>query len=83
MDTLTRRQRSERLARVRGCDTVMLSLSWRCAGVSIRLHGRKLPWRPNLVFVGSCRALFVRGCFWLMCGGCALARMPMLPLEFG
>lgn len=33
-------------------------------GVRYRLHGRKLPGNPDLVFAGLRKVIFVHGCFW-------------------
>jgi len=85
MDTLTREQRSERMARVRGRDTkpeLAVRSRLHALGYRYRLHDRKLPGSPDLVFAGRRKALFVHGCFWHMHEGCALARMPKSRLEF-
>lgn len=85
MDTLTREQRSERMARVRGRDTkpeLAVRNRLHMLGYRYRLHDRKLPGSPDLVFAGRRKALFVHGCFWHMHEGCALARMPKSRLEF-
>lgn len=34
------------------------------AGYRYRLHGRKLPGRPDLVFSARRKVVFVHGCFW-------------------
>ena len=85
MDTLTREQRSERMARVRGRDTkpeLAVRKRLHALGYRYRLHDRKLPGSPDLVFASRRKALFVHGCFWHMHEGCALARMPKSRLEF-
>lgn len=85
MDTLTREQRSERMARVRGRDTkpeLAVRNRLHALGYRYRLHDRKLPGSPDLVFAGRRKALFVHGCFWHMHEGCTLARMPKSRLEF-
>jgi DNA mismatch endonuclease (patch repair protein) len=79
MDTLSRRQRSERMALVRGKDT---KPEWRVRrlahglGYRYRLHRRDLPGTPDLVFAGRRKVIFVHGCFWHRHKGCALARLP-------
>jgi len=45
-------------------------------GYRYRLHGRKLPGRPDLVFAGRRKVIFVHGCFWHRHEGCSLARLP-------
>lgn len=52
------------------------------AGYRYRLHGIKLPGRPDLVFPGRRKVIFVHGCFWHRHEGCRLARLPKSRLEF-
>lgn len=33
-------------------------------GIGYRLHGRELPGKPDLVFAGRRKVVFVHGCFW-------------------
>jgi DNA mismatch endonuclease (patch repair protein) len=33
-------------------------------GYRFRLHRKDLPGKPDLVFPGRCKAIFVHGCFW-------------------
>jgi DNA mismatch endonuclease (patch repair protein) len=85
MDTLTPEQRSERMAKVRGRDTkpeLAVRRRLHAMGYRYRLHDKKLPGSPDLVFAGRRKALFVHGCFWHMHEGCALARMPKSRLDF-
>lgn len=85
MDTLTPEQRSERMGKVRGRDTkpeLAVRRRLHAMGYRYRLHDKKLPGSPDLVFAGRRKALFVHGCFWHMHEGCALARMPKSRLEF-
>jgi DNA mismatch endonuclease, patch repair protein len=87
MDTLTKKQRSERMARIRHKDTapelavrrLVYSLGYR-----YRLHGRKLPGRPDLVFPARKRVIFVHGCFFHRHSdpSCRLARLPKSRLGF-
>jgi len=85
MDTLTVAQRSDRMARVRGKDTgpelVVRRLVHRL-GYRYRLHQRDLPGRPDLVFTGRGKVIFVHGCFWHRHKRCALARLPKSRGEF-
>lgn len=67
MDTLSPKDRSERMARVRGQNTgperavrsVLFSMGYR-----YRLHGADLPGRPDIVLRSRRCAIFVHGCFW-------------------
>lgn len=64
-DTLSPQERSERMSRVRNKDTkpemrvrrLVHSLRYR-----YRLHYGKLPGRPDLVFPGRGKVIFVHGC---------------------
>lgn len=81
MDTLTLDERSERMARIRGKDTKPELLVRRLIhgmGYRYRLHGKGLPGRPDLVFPGHRKVIFVHGCFWHRHPdpACKLARLP-------
>ena len=52
------------------------------AGLRYRLHDRRLPGSPDLVFPSRRIAFFVHGCFWHRHVGCAAARLPKTRLEF-
>ncbi|WP_280800264.1 MULTISPECIES: very short patch repair endonuclease [unclassified Mesorhizobium] len=41
-----------------------------------RLHRKELPGRPDIVFVGRRKAIFVHGCFWHRHLGCSKTTMP-------
>lgn len=51
-------------------------------GYRYRLHDRKLPGTPDLVFPGRKKVIFVHGCFWHQHDGCKLARMPKSRMPF-
>lgn len=51
-------------------------------GLRHRLHVRKLPGCPDLVFPARRLALFVHGCFWHGHQGCSKATMPKTRAEF-
>ncbi len=85
-DSLSREERSQRMALVRAKGTkpemivrrLVHSLRYR-----YRLHDRAVPGRPDLVFKGRRKVIFVHGCFWHRHGeGCALTRMPKSRLDF-
>ena len=85
MDNLTPAERSERMSRVKGRNTgpervvrrVVSSLGFR-----YRLGMKGVPGRPDLVFKGRRKAIFVHGCFWHRHAGCALARLPKTRQDF-
>lgn len=85
MDTLTPEQRSERMSRVRARDTkpeMIVRRLLHAKGFRYRLHDRRLPGTPDLVFSGRRKAIFIHGCFWHRHEGCHLARIPKSKVEF-
>lgn len=87
MDTLSPAQRSERMARVRSKDTKPERAVRRLAhalGYRYRLHQAYLPGRPDLVFPGRHKVVFVHGCFWHRheSATCKLARLPKSKSDF-
>jgi len=85
-DTLSTQERSERMGRVRGKDTKPEMLVRRLIhslGYRYRLHSRKLPGQPDLVFSGRRKIIFVHGCFWHRHDkSCPLTRWPKSRLDF-
>jgi DNA mismatch endonuclease (patch repair protein) len=87
MDTLTPEQRSERMSRVKSqgskAERLVRSLA-HGMGYRFRLHGGKLPGKPDLVFPGRKKVIFVHGCFWHRHPdpNCRLARMPKSRQDF-
>lgn len=53
-------------------------------GYRYRLHGSKLPGKPDLVFASKKKVVFVHGCFWHRHDdpNCTMARMPKSRLEY-
>ncbi len=51
-------------------------------GYRYRLHVSKLPGRPDLVFPGRRKVIFVHGCFWHRHKNCRLARLPKSRLDY-
>lgn len=46
------------------------------AGYRFRLHRKDLPGKPDLVFPGLRKVVFVHGCFWYQHSGCRHADWP-------
>lgn len=68
-DVHTPEQRSFNMSRIRGGDTqpeLRVRRILHAMGLRYRLHGKKLPGKPDLVFAGARAVLFVHGCFWHM-----------------
>lgn len=83
-DVLTPEQRRLNMSRVRARDTkpeMLIRRGLHARGLRYRLHDRKLPGRPDLVFPKYRAALFVHGCFW-HAHGCALSKLPATRQEF-
>jgi DNA mismatch endonuclease (patch repair protein) len=86
-DTLNKKERSARMALVRGKDTkpeLVVRGLVHGMGYRYRLHSASLPGKPDLVFASRKKVIFVHGCFWHRhpSSSCKLARMPKSRLEF-
>lgn len=66
-DILTKEQRQYCMSRIQGRDTkpemAVRKLVF-AMGYRYRLHVKKLPGKPDLVFPGRRKVIFVHGCFW-------------------
>ena len=84
-DILTPEQRSRNMSRVRSRDTkpeMQVRRLVYAMGYRYRLHRRDLPGRPDLVFPGRRKVIFVHGCFWHQHDGCRKASLPQTRREF-
>ncbi len=84
VDTVTPERRSEIMGRVHGKNTRPEMTVRRLVhgmGYRYRLHRADLPGKPDLVFPGRRKVLFVHGCFWHG-HKCALGRIPKSRVEF-
>ncbi|MHA6820120.1 very short patch repair endonuclease [Ralstonia pseudosolanacearum] len=77
--------RSENMSRIRGKDTqpemIVRRTLW-AAGLRYRLHDKRLPGKPDLVFPSQHTAVFVHGCFWHCHEGCRNFRIPKTRAEW-
>lgn len=77
-DPLSASERSKRMSLVRGSDTkpeyIVRKLVY-SMGYRYRLHAKDLPGKPDLVFRGRKKVIFVHGCFWHQ-HGCRHYRQP-------
>lgn len=67
VDTLSPAERSERMSRIRGKDTLPELCVRRflyARGFRYRLHRKDLPGRPDIVLPKYGAVVFVQGCFW-------------------
>ena len=72
------------MAAIRGADTkpeLIIRKGLHAKGLRYRLHDRKLPGRPDLVFPARRAVVFVHGCFWHG-HDCPLFVMPKTRTEF-
>ncbi|MDD5333173.1 MAG: very short patch repair endonuclease [Rhodoferax sp.] len=51
-------------------------------GYRYRLHDKRLPGKPDLVFAGRRKIVFVNGCFWHGHTGCRYAHLPKTRVNF-
>lgn len=78
-DVLTPAGRSAMMAKIRGKDTKPELAVRRLAhamGYRFRLHEKRLPGTPDLVFRSRRRVIFVHGCFWHRHPRCSDATTP-------
>lgn len=84
-DTVTALVRKKIMSSVRSRDTrpeVILRKALHKRGFRYRLHQRRLPGSPDLVFPRWHAVLFVHGCFWHRHEGCRRATTPSNNSEF-
>lgn len=83
-DVLTAEQRQLNMSRIRGRDTkpeMLVRQGLHARGLRYRLHDRKLPGCPDLVFPRHNAVVFVHGCFW-HAHGCAMSKLPTTRQDF-
>lgn len=84
MDHLTKTERSALMSKIRSKNTkpemAVRRLIW-AAGFRYRLHGKKLPGCPDLVFASMKKVIFVHGCFWHG-HKCRLQKLPKTRTKF-
>jgi DNA mismatch endonuclease (patch repair protein) len=86
MDTLSPKERSARMALIKGRDTkpeLLLRQIVSALGYRARLH-YDLPGRPDMAFPKRRKAIQMHGCFWHRhrARACPLARLPKSRLDF-
>jgi len=85
VDVVDPATRSRMMAGIRGKDTkpeILLRRAMHARGFRYRLHDRRLPGHPDLVFPRYHAAVFVHGCFWHRHEGCRFATTPATRPEF-
>jgi len=66
-DPLTPSQRRRNMSKIRATDTkpeLVVRRGLHARGLRFRLHDRRLPGTPDLVFASARAAVLVHGCFW-------------------
>lgn len=84
-DYLSTKQRSAAMSKVRSADTKpewILRCGLHRLGFRFRLHNRRLPGRPDLVFPKYRAVVFVHGCYWHRHSGCKDASTPKTNVAF-
>lgn len=84
-DVVDANTRSRMMAGIRGKNTtpeVRLRKALHRAGFRFRLHGPKLPGKPDIVLAKHRAAIFVHGCFWHRHEGCRNASVPKSNADF-
>ena len=84
MDTVESKTRSRIMASVRQKDTrpeILLRSALHRSGLRYRLHVKKLPGTPDLVFPQFHAVVFVHGCYWHS-HGCYKSTLPKTRREF-
>jgi len=87
MDTITKEERSEIMARVKSKNSrpeILVRSFLHRSGFRFRLHVKDLPGKPDIVLPKYKAVVFVNGCFWHghPDPSCKLARMPKSNVEF-
>ncbi|WP_119157874.1 very short patch repair endonuclease [Caldimonas tepidiphila] len=84
-DIVSAETRSRMMSGIRGTDTrpeMLVRRYLHAAGLRFRLHDRRLPGKPDLVFPGLRTVVFVHGCFWHRHPGCRFASVPASRKDF-
>ncbi len=85
MDRISISQRSGNMRKIRGKNTspeMAVRRLIRASGFGYRLHGKALPGKPDLVFKGRKKVVFIHGCFWHQHSNCRIAHIPKTNQEY-
>jgi DNA mismatch endonuclease (patch repair protein) len=85
LDKISSQRRSENMRQIRSKDTVpelALRRLLHGLGYRFRLHRKDLPGKPDLVFAGRKKVIFLHGCFWHQHGACREGRLPGTRREY-
>lgn len=86
MDKISAVRRSANMRAIRAKDTApemaVRRLLRQMGFPGYRLHRKEVPGKPDIVFLGRRKAIFIHGCFWHQHSGCKIARMPQSRLDY-
>ncbi|MFW0753186.1 very short patch repair endonuclease [Pseudomonas sp. H11T01] len=85
MDTLAPARRSWLMSRIKAKNTkpeIKVRQLIYALGYRYRLHVKKLPGCPDIVFSGKKKVIFVNGCYWHGHLNCRYAKLPKTNIEF-
>lgn len=85
LDRISPERRSWQMSRVKQMDAgpkLVVRRMVHALGYRYRLHVRRLPGSPDLVFASRRKVIFVHGCFWHGHEKCSLATVPKTRTEF-
>lgn len=84
-DSLSRERRSWNMSRIKGQNTgpeLRLRSLLHREGFRFRVHGQRLPGRPDIVLPKYRSVIFVHGCFWHRHPGCPNSTTPSTRRDF-
>jgi len=84
-DVHSKKVRSFNMSRIRGKDTqpkIIVRKFLFSKGLRYKLHDKKLPGKPDLVFPKYRKVVFVHGCFWHGHAGCKFIVLPKTRTEW-
>jgi len=84
-DTISPKARSSNMRRITSTDTgpeILVRKLLFSLGYRYRLHAQDLPGKPDIVFRGRRKAIFVHGCFWHQHPGCQDSHTPKSRSEY-
>ena len=79
MDHVSKECRSRIMKQIHGKNTrpeILVRRQIRLLGAKYRLHGAKLPGKPDIVLASLKKAILVHGCFWHQHKKCSRTHMP-------
>ena len=85
MDTVSAERRSAIMSATRGKNTrpeLIVRQAAQHLGLRFRLHDKRLPGRPDLVFARWKTVVFVNGCYWHRHPGCKRTTTPKSNTRF-